>query len=158
MNTKPTLIALAFLFAFSCIGEDVNDDFVEPVLRITNPVTSFSSGNNYVFEVKYFDNLGDPVENVDLIWESSDTDVLTINNKGEAIAKSPGEVTVTIKVNTEEGLIILNEYNITITNNVVTDPPPGEETPTGQGTNTLSANVSISNPISSIVASSSFTF
>lgn len=158
MKTIPTSIALAFLFAFSCIGEDIIDDFVEPVLRITNPVTSFSSGANYVFEVKYFDNVGDPVENVDLIWESSDTDVLTINNKGEAIAKSPGDVTITVKVNTEEGLTVLNEYNITITNNVVTDPPPVEEPPTGQGTNTLMASVSISNPISSIVASSSYTF
>jgi len=158
LKTIPTSIALAFLFAFSCIGEDIIDDFVEPVLRITNPVTSFSSGANYVFEVKYFDNVGDPVENVDLIWESSDTDVLTINNKGEAIAKSPGNVTITVKVNTEEGLTVLNEYNITITNNVVTDPPPVEEPPTGQGTNTLMASVSISNPISSIVASSSYTF
>ena len=158
MKTIPTSIALAFLFAFSCIGEDIIDDFVEPVLRITNPVTSFSSGANYVFDVKYFDNVGDPVENVDLIWESSDTDVLTINNKGEAIAKSPGDVTITVKVNTEEGLTVLNEYNITITNNVVTDPPPVEEPSTGQGTNTLMASVSISNPISSIVASSSYTF
>jgi len=131
LKTKPTLIALAFLFAFSCIGEDIIDDFVEPALRITNPVTSFSSGTNYVFEVKYFDNVGDPVENVELIWESSNTDVLTINNKGEAIAKSPGDVTITVKVDTEEGLTVLNEYNITITSNVVTDPPSGEEPPTG---------------------------
>jgi len=40
LKIKPTLITLAFLFAFSCIGEDIIDYFIEPVptLSLSIPI------------------------------------------------------------------------------------------------------------------------
>jgi len=60
---------LNFLFIISflsCGGVDLIDDYVPPSLRITTPFTELTLGNSYTFTARYFDNVGDAVENASI--------------------------------------------------------------------------------------------
>lgn len=87
-----------FLFALlaSCIGTDILDDAVEPVVVILNPVDEIAVGTTYAFMAEYRNMTGMP-ENVPLSWESSDQNVLQIDQQGNASAIKEGmaEIRVT---------------------------------------------------------------
>lgn len=89
---------IALLLLAGCIGQDIEFDEVQPVVRITNPVQSIQVNTNYQFEYAFLDNTGEPVTADDIIWSTSDMAVLTIDNSGLATALSLGTATIDISV------------------------------------------------------------
>ncbi len=79
----------------SCIGDDVIDDAVEPIVRIENLIDSIQVGTDYQFEASFLNNVGKP-ESVPLSWSSSDSDVVSITDDGTASALNPGSVIITV--------------------------------------------------------------
>ncbi|MDY8136568.1 hypothetical protein [Aquimarina sp. 2201CG5-10] len=91
----PLLLSVIFACAISCIGEDIIDDQVDPVLRINNPLESLAIGETHQFEATYLNNIGQE-ENVDLIWSSSDEAIISIDAMGLASALEEGEAIITV--------------------------------------------------------------
>ncbi len=81
MKTSIPILLFAILLFQSCIGDDVIMDEVDPVIRITNPIDSIGLNSTYQFEFMYLNNVGQE-ETVTPTWNSSDTDVVTIDQNG----------------------------------------------------------------------------
>ena len=82
------------ILRFSCIGDNFIDDFVEPVIRITNAIDTLGINTSYQMEASVFDNVGmlisDPIS-----WSSSNPDILSITSTGIAKGLQLGDVTIT---------------------------------------------------------------
>ncbi len=79
----------------SCVGDDYVQDEVDPVIRITNNLASLSVDTTYQFEYMYLNNVGKETP-IEVVWESSDPSIITIDNNGLAtsIAKGTTEISV----------------------------------------------------------------
>jgi general stress protein CsbA len=80
----------------SCIGTDVLDDFVDSEIVITIPVISIEAGTMYAFEAVYRNNVGRE-EDVELTWQSSDTDIVEVDQQGVATAVAAGMADITVR-------------------------------------------------------------
>ena len=49
---------VSILLLFSCVGEDLVNDYVDPDLRISNAILSISEGFQYQFKARFFDESG----------------------------------------------------------------------------------------------------
>ena len=129
MPCSKSLLLIFICLSISCNDVDLIDDYVPPVLRITTPFTEITLGNSYDFEASYFNNIGELIPNSQLEWESSNSEILTINSNGNAIPLKAGEVKIRVKITTTEGEILQDEISITIQSNVVLTAPeePVEE-------------------------------
>lgn len=94
------LVALATLF--SCIGEDILMDEVDPEIRITNAISTMEVNTSYQFEYTFLNNVGIEVDPTSIIWQSSDMSIMTINSSGLAMATSTGTVELTVSAVYEE--------------------------------------------------------
>ncbi len=90
------LSTLFILLLASCIGDDFIDDFVEPEIRILNPIQSLETGSTYQIEVLYLNNVGEQ-EATEFIWSSSDSNIASVDANGILTAVSPGVVNITIQ-------------------------------------------------------------
>ena len=97
----------------------VTQDFVDPEIRILNPIEELTISFSHSFEALYFNNLGVP-EALPIIWESSDTDIVSIDTEGVATALTEGTAIISAAVDTGDG-IINTETSLTTTPNFV-DP------------------------------------
>lgn len=95
---------ILLLLVSSCIGEDVINDSVEPELRILNSIESISVSEIYQFDVSFFNNVGEE-ESIDVIWNSSNTSVATVNENGLLSTISEGETTISVSALYEDTLI-----------------------------------------------------
>jgi len=96
----------------SCIGEDVIDDFVDPELRILNPITSLPANETYQFNTAYFNAIG-LEEDVNITWSSSNETVATINSSGLLTANSEGASNVTASVQ-NDAIFIEETFTLTV--------------------------------------------
>lgn len=87
--------ALIILVFVSCIGDDIIDDYVDAQIRIINPIDSIGVGEEYIFSDKYFNNIGKEVD-VNPIWNSSNTEVMIIDNVGNATALKIGNTIISV--------------------------------------------------------------
>jgi hypothetical protein len=106
MPCSNSLLLIFICLSISCNDVDLIDDYVPPVLRITTPFTEITLGNSYDFEASYFNNIGELIPNSQLEWESSNSEILTINSNGNAIPLKAGEVKIRVKITTTEGEIL----------------------------------------------------
>ncbi len=126
---------ISYFFCFSiifslnsCIGEDVIDDFVEPSIRIGNPIGGLKINETHNYEAIYFNNVG--VESSTTVnWSSSNTNIVSISNDGLATAISEGQATITATV-TNENTTITDTELITI---VAADEEPPAPVITNKG-------------------------
>lgn len=98
----------------SCIGDDIIDDRVPEVLRFTNPIDSLKVNDTYQFEVKYFNEIGEE-EGADLVFTSSDDQVVSITSAGLAEGISPGTAKIIVTTGTSvsaEIQIIVSEDEV----------------------------------------------
>ena len=108
---------LYFIFSVmfaSCIGDDIIDDRVPEVLRFTNPIDSLKVNDTYQFEVKYFNEIGEE-EGADLVFTSSDDQVVSITSAGLAEGISPGTAKIIVTTGTSvsaEIQIIVSEDEV----------------------------------------------
>lgn len=104
---KNLKIAVLFgVLAFSsCIEQDIIDDSVPEEVRITNDISALKIGETIDFEATYFNNVGE-IESKALFWESSNSDVLSIDaSTTKGIAKAEGTATITVTVNGIVGIL-----------------------------------------------------
>ena len=104
------LLSTNFLFT-ACIGDDVVDDYVQPTLRITNPVSEIEAGTTYQFNHQFVNNVGQ-MEDVSPRWSSGDENLLTIDNSGLATAIQEGTTTISVAFTDEF------DETVTVTENV----------------------------------------
>ena len=110
MKIYQSAIIIAILFIFqSCIKDDFVDDMVDPVLRITTPLDTMQIATEFQFEKMFLNNIGNEIE-VDAIWTSSNSSVISISEDGLATANDTGSTT--IKVTFEEGENIYSDSTI----------------------------------------------
>ncbi|WP_353777717.1 Ig-like domain-containing protein [Winogradskyella sp. 3972H.M.0a.05] len=101
------------LIIASCIGEDIIADFIEPELRITNPITEIAISESYQFDIVYFNNIGQE-ENADIDWTSSNTSVATIDSNGLLMSITEGNTIITAST-TIADQTIEESFPITVT-------------------------------------------
>ncbi|WP_179337585.1 Ig-like domain-containing protein [Winogradskyella ludwigii] len=107
------LLVSFFLLQTSCIGEDIVNDFIEPELRILNPISSLPVPETFQFNTAYFNNIGIE-EEATITWSSSNLDIATIDTSGLLTAISEG--VTTISASTQENDIFLEQsFPVTIT-------------------------------------------
>ncbi len=94
------LLTLVVAFLTGCIGDDIILDTVEEKVRITNPIDSLKTGDSFTFEAKYFNNIGQE-ESRFVLWSSSDTSLLSVDNDGIATGKALGGATLTASVDVD---------------------------------------------------------
>ncbi len=99
---------VAALLYIGCIGEDYIDDFVEPTLRITNPISSLQTSAMHSYTATYLNNIGQP-EDAQITWTSSNASIVTINEQGVATAVAEGEATITASVLIDGNAIIAED-------------------------------------------------
>lgn len=100
MRPFTLLLACISLLLASCIGDDILDDFVEPVVRISNPIDTLAVGESFQFEAMFLDNVGMP-QTATPSWQSSDPSIITVDPSGRAEALNPGAVDITATVTFE---------------------------------------------------------
>ena len=112
---RPLLLCFVSLLFLQCIGEDFIDDYVEPNLRITNPIVSIREGLSYQFQARFFDESGTQVENPNFSWSATPPSALHISNDGTITALSAGTVSVHVSVQGLQGKNITTALEFSIT-------------------------------------------
>lgn len=98
MKYLQTLLLISLLgLLSSCVGDDFIEDRIDPVLRINNAIETLEVGTDYQFEFTYFNNVGQQ-ETAEVVWESSDSNIISITSAGLATAIQPGDVELTATV------------------------------------------------------------
>lgn len=106
------LSVLALCIFQSCIKDDFVEDAVDPVIRITNSIDSLQLNSEFTFDHSYFNNVGRE-EEVDVVWESSNSDIISINSEGVASALALGESIISVNYN-EGGINLSDEINVIV--------------------------------------------
>lgn len=103
-NRAGIALTMLILLFSSCIGDDIIDDEVEPELRISNLIDTLGIGSEYLFQVTYFNNIGQSAA-VPVRWASSDSEIVTVSDAGLATGVDYGAVTITASAETNSGMI-----------------------------------------------------
>jgi len=94
---KNRLLIFFALFT-GCIGTDVIMDFVEPQIIIENTVINLQVGDTYSLSAVYLNNTGQPT-NEEILWNSSNEQILTVTQDGVLEGISVGVATITAQRN-----------------------------------------------------------
>lgn len=95
---KSILYSSCIAIAFSaCVGEDIIQDEVPERVTIANPVETLAVGGTHQFTATFWNNVG-MEESADLVWASSNTDVVTITNQGLATGVGLGDADITVSL------------------------------------------------------------
>jgi len=123
MKTKYLFYLLSIVFVInSCIGEDVINDFVEPELRILNPVASIATAETYQMDISFFNAIGQQ-EEAAINWTSTNEAIATISSSGLLLGIAEGTTTIIASVNLDNGTVLEESLAITITQNTTVFDP-----------------------------------
>lgn len=114
-NMKFFTLAFIILFFGSCIGDDIIEDRVDPVVRISNPVDSIELNTTYQFEANFFNNVG-KAETQNLVWSSSDVGIIEISESGLANAKELGIAIISVDGTATSGELVHDERMVVVGN------------------------------------------
>lgn len=128
------LLMLAFTILLQgCIGTDVVEDvLVEEQVSISTRLQSLAVGESFQFSADYFNNMG-MLEMADIQWSSSDANVISISDNGEAEAIMNGEATIT-------AMFMGKMDQITVTAGTETMQAPNQRSGRFSGANNYSVN------------------
>lgn len=119
---------LLFIPVFSaCVGEDIVDDYVQPQLRVTNPISEIEAGTNYLFETSFLNNIGMP-EDVSPEWSSSNTDLVTVSSTGLATGVAEGSAMITASFTDEFSETVSRSFELAVGASTVVIEEPGFRT------------------------------
>jgi len=107
------LMVLCTLLFSACIGDDIIMDRVDETLRITSQASSIAAGETFQFEARFTNNIG-VTEEGRVAWQSSNEDVLTINQNGLATAIAGGSTTITAEATLEDGSVLTQEMQVEV--------------------------------------------
>ena len=117
-NLFITLAALSALIFNSCIGDDIINDRVDPVIRITNPIDSIEVNSSYQLEATFFNNVGKETS-LDLTWSSSDEATVEVTNTGLLTANQLGNAIITVEGDAPSGEMVKYDFLIVVGNSTV---------------------------------------
>ena len=89
---KTASLLVCFLLLLSCVGEDLINDYVDPDLRISNPIVSINEGFQYQFKARFFDESGTKVAEPALVWQANPPTLATISQNGILETLAAGQV------------------------------------------------------------------
>ena len=102
---KFTLLFLVPLVLFtSCVKDDFVADTVDPILRIDQAVDTLAINTEFRFTALYLNNIG-TAEEVSILWQSSATDIISIDLSGLAQALQVGSTIITATFNDGNQLV-----------------------------------------------------
>lgn len=90
------ILTITILFLSSCIGDDIIEDRVDPVVRISNAIDTLKNGTSYQFEASFFNQVGKETM-IDLSWSSSDENIISISEMGLANALQIGNALILVE-------------------------------------------------------------
>jgi len=86
-----------FILVISAISSCIKDDFVEDTidtsLRIVTNIATLEIDSEVQFDAMYLNNVGQ-LTDVDILWSSSDTNIISVSKEGLAKAIDFGTVTI----------------------------------------------------------------
>lgn len=112
------LLVFSIVFFNSCIGDDIINDRVDPVIRITNPIDSIEVNSSYQLEASFFNNVGKEIS-LDMIWSSSDESTIEVSESGLLTAKQLGNSIITVQGDAPSGEMVQNDFLIVVGNSTV---------------------------------------
>ena len=133
---KVPFLMVSILLLFSCVGEDLVNDYVDPDLRISNAILSISEGFQYQFKARFFDESGTKVENPTLVWRVDPPSAVSIMQDGTIQAITAGQATVIVQTTGLQGNIIEARTTFTITAVANTETTTTETSTMTTGTET----------------------
>lgn len=95
------LLPLAFSLT-ACVGEDIVDDYVQPVIRIQNIASAIEAGTDHQFGMQFVNNVGQ-MEDVAGEWSSTNPEILTITNTGLASGIGEGSTMIVVSFTDQFG-------------------------------------------------------
>jgi len=109
MNSLHTTLAILItILLSSCIQDDFVEDFVNPEIRIINPIDTIGFNDTYQFEYAYINNIGE-IEEMEAVFSSNNPDVIFITEDGLASGLESGSATIFITYFSEDLLIDLKD-------------------------------------------------
>lgn len=133
MRTLLLLLTTALFTA--CVGDDIVDDYVTPVIRIDNLATEIEAGTTHQYGMTFFNNVGQ-MEEVSAEWTSADPAVLTVDNTGLATGVAEGSTTVSLTFTDEFGETVSTTEGVTVGASTVVVEEPAERRGTVATTST----------------------
>lgn len=115
MRALTTSIVLFAALLYSCVGEDVNDDFVQPEIKILNPLESITVGQSHQYDFRYTNNVGTITE-ASVTWSSNNSAVITINELGFLEAVGSGSAEISVQLANDGSVFAIDQV-------IVNDPP-----------------------------------
>ena len=79
---------------------------VTPTLQISNGIAQITVGTEYLFEIQFTDELGMETLPDTVLWESSNSEVLSVDENGTLTAVSAGTASVTVSTLVSNTLIL----------------------------------------------------
>lgn len=96
MNKNVLAIMIFGIIALNgCIRDDIIEDRVDPEVRVSNAIDTLKNGTSYQFEATFFDQIGMEAM-IDLTWNSSDENIISISETGLANALQIGDALITV--------------------------------------------------------------
>lgn len=126
MKYQISLFITILILLQSCIKDDFVNDTIDPEIRITSLIDTLALNSEFQFEETYFNNIGS-IEEVDVIWTTSNSDVVSITEDGLATALTIGEAVISV-VTSINGIAVFDEINVVVgeTTTIVTENKIGE--------------------------------
>ncbi len=110
----PFLILLLGAMLFNgCIKDDFIDDQIDPVLRFTSSLDTIEIDTEFQLEAMFLNNVGQE-ESPTLTWNSLDAEILSVDGTGLLRANSVGTTTISVSYETEEGILLSDQMDITV--------------------------------------------
>lgn len=114
MSKYPILFfGLLLSLLSSCIGDDIIADEVPERLRINNRIDSLKLGDSYQFEVMFFNNIGQQEER-QVSWNTSDANIISVDQNGLATANEMGTATITATVNLPDKAPVEDSFDVVV--------------------------------------------
>ena len=107
-----SILALAAFFT-GCIGDDIIMDQVPEAVRILNPLDTLGVGETYQFEATFTNNIG-AAEARSVIWDSSDTSIISLDDSGLATAVAKGVADISARVGIESGASVVDIISVVV--------------------------------------------
>lgn len=108
-----TILTFVMLTLNGCIGDDIIEDRVDPVVRISNAIDTLKNGTSYQFEASFFDQVGKE-KMIDLNWSSSDENNISISETGLATALQTGSSLISVDGLAPSGEQVSDEILVTV--------------------------------------------
>lgn len=107
------LLPILLLLLAGCIGDDIIDDRIPEVLRITQSIDTLAIGETFQFEANYFNEIGDQ-EPADINWMSSNEEVINISESGLAQAISMGTAIISASASNIQGGTLVDQFEVVV--------------------------------------------